>query len=159
MSEVISAVSLVFAFTSFIFALRSDRRARESVRPYLSTGIHVGLDDMSVSLTNYGAGLAIITKIFIRRGEGEPKRSLGHFLSPSPNYEIQPGVIFVQDRYFMRPGDSLPLGGAIAKGNRAEEAVRDWSNSLEGIKIELEYLDLFGKQFHYNRLISMKGAQ
>ena len=150
---VISLLALAVSLFSSILSLRADRRARESVRPYLSSGVHLVPDDMSVSLSNYGAGVAIISKISMRRGDGPPKTSLSSLLSSSPNYEAHRVINFVQDQYFVRPGDKLML--AIAEGT-TDDALRDWSDALDGIKIEIDYLDIFGKTFHYARVISTK---
>jgi hypothetical protein len=108
---------------------------------------------MSVSLSNYGAGVAIINRISMRRGDGPPKKSLSFLLPSSPNYEAHHAINFVQDQYFVRPGDRLLL--ATANGT-TDDALQDWSDALDGIKIEIDYLDIFGKTFHYARVISTK---
>ncbi|QOZ47671.1 hypothetical protein XH89_32470 [Bradyrhizobium sp. CCBAU 53340] len=71
----------------------------------------------------------------------------------SPNYKIRGFIDFVQDQYFVRPGDKLML--AVAEGKTAQ-ALQDWSEALDGIKIEIRYLDIFGKTFRYDRVISIK---
>jgi hypothetical protein len=152
-SILISVLALALSLFSSILSLRADRRAREGVRPYVSTGVHLVPDDMGVSLSNYGAGVAIITKISMRRGEGPPKKSLSSLLPSSPNYELRRVIDFVQDQYFLRPGDELLI--ATAKGT-TNDALQDWIDALDGIKIEVDYLDVFGKAFHYARLISTK---
>lgn len=156
-SMFISALALMLSFSSAVFSFRADGRARESVRPYLSTEVHLLSHDMSVLLSNYGAGVAIMTKISISRGEMQPKRSLGSLLPLSPNYEIDV-VDFVQDQYYFRPGDKLSMVTVGAKGNEnAAEAMRDYLiNALDGIKIEIDYLDVLGEKFHYSRVISLK---
>jgi hypothetical protein len=83
--------------------------------------------------------------------------SLGSLLPPSANYQIQQAIDFVQEQYFLRPGDEFPIVAANARpGGTAEDAVRDWSEALEGIKIEIDYLDIFGKAFRYARVISTR---
>src|SRR5262249_57242922 len=101
-SLLISALALMLSFGSTLLSLRADRRARESVRPYVTTGVHLAPNDMSVSLANYGAGVAIVTKISMRRGNGEPKTSLASLLPASANYEFQSSIDFLQDQYFLR---------------------------------------------------------
>ena len=53
----------------------------------------------------------------------------------------------------LRPGDKLLLASA---GATTDDALQDWSDALDGIKIEVDYLDIFGKTFHYARVISTK---
>ena len=157
MTELMSVLALLISVGSAVLSLRADRRARESVRPYVTTGVHIVPDDMSVSLSNYGAGVAIINRVSMRRGEGPPEKSLISLLPASPNYEVQPAIHFVQEQYFLRPGDTLQMAAAKAKSNRtADNALQDWTDALDGIKIEVEYLDIFGKSFRYARDISTK---
>jgi hypothetical protein len=93
----------------------------------------------------------------MRRGERPPEKSLISLLPASPNYEVQPAIHFVQEQYFLRPGDTLQMAAAKAKSNRtADNALQDWTDALDGIKIEVEYLDIFGKSFRYARVISTK---
>jgi hypothetical protein len=68
-SVIISVLALMLSFGSAVLSFRADRRARESVRPYVSTGVHMIPGDMSVSLSNYGAGVAIVTKMSMNRNE------------------------------------------------------------------------------------------
>ena len=120
------------------FARRGRRRFR--VRPYVSTGVHIIPDNMSVSLANYGIGFSIVTKVAISRGDLKPR-----------------GVIFVQDQYCLSPGDSLLLATAKATNqSKAGDALKDWTNALEGVKIVVEYLDIFGEKFQYTRVISTR---
>jgi hypothetical protein len=154
-SLLISTLALMLSFGSSVLSLRADRRARESVRPYVSTGVHLTPDDMSVSLSNYGAGVAIVTKISMSRGKGESATSLVSLLPSSANYEVQPSIDFVQDQYFLRPGDAFPIAAVKPKAHRkGEDALRDWTKALDGIKIEIHYLDIFGKRFDYVRVFS-----
>jgi len=156
-SVIISVLALMLSFGSAVLSFRADRRARESVRPYVSTGVHMIPGDMSVSLSNYGAGVAIVTKMSMNRNGAQPTTSLGSLLPPSANYQIQQAIDFVQEQYFLRPGDEFPIVAANARpGRAAEDAVRDWSEALEGIRIEIDYLDIFGKTFRYARAISTR---
>src|SRR5215471_16660027 len=126
-SLLISALALMLSVGSTLLSLRADRRARESVRPYVTTGVHLAANDMSVSLANYGAGVAILTKISMSRGNGEPKTSLA---------------------------SSFPIVAAKTKAHRkADDASRDWTKALDGIKIEIHYQDIFEKGFDYVRVI------
>src|SRR5262249_4144945 len=153
-SLLISALALMLSVGSTLLSLRADRRARESVRPFVSTGVHLAANDMSVSLANYGAGVAIVTKISMSRDQGEPATSLASLLPASANYEVQSSIDFVQDQYFLRPGDSFPIVAAKTKAHRkADDASRDWAKALDGIKIEIYYHDIFGKRFDYVRVI------
>jgi hypothetical protein len=53
----------------------------------------------------------------------------------------------------------LPLATAtVTKGKQADAALQDWANALDGPKIEVDYLDIFGKRFHNDRAISTKQA-
>ena len=158
-SILISALALMLSAGSAVMSLRADRRARESVRPYVTTGVHILPDDMCVSLSNYGAGVAIITKISMSRNDTPPKNSLVSLLPGSPNYEVQGAISFVQDQYYLRPGDILPMATANTKGKRkTDDALRDWADGLDGIKIEIDYLDILGKSFHYARVISTRAV-
>jgi hypothetical protein len=153
---VISALALAVSGSSAFFAFLADRRARQSVRPYLTTEVHLSSDDMSVLLSNYGAGVAIITNISIYRDVKHPERSFRTLLLPSQSYEAQ-AIDFVQDRYYMRPGDKMRMVVASQKGNnKSDKILRDWARALDGINIKIDYHDIFGKRFHYSRPISTK---
>src|ERR1700674_1855635 len=149
----ISTIALLFSLTSVVLSLRADRRARESVRPYLSTEVHLLSQDMSVPLLNCVAGVAIITKVSVSRGKMEPERSFRSLIPSSPNYEI---VVtdFVQEEYCLRPGDKFVMVAVDAKGDRnIADASRDLKKALDGIKIEVDYHDIFEKKLHYSRVI------
>jgi hypothetical protein len=153
-SLLISALALMLSAGSTVLSLRADRRARESVRPYVSTGVHLTPDDMSVSLSNYGAGVAIVIKVSMSRDKGEPSTSLASLLHASANYEVQPSIDFVQDEYFLRPGDAFPIAAVKTRLHRkAADALHDWTKALDGIKVEIHYLDIFGKRFSYVRVL------
>jgi hypothetical protein len=80
--------------------------------------VHIAKDDMRVSLANCRADVAIITNISMRREESTPKRSLSSLLPPSSNYEVQHAIHFVQEQYFVRPGQALPIATAeLQKAN------------------------------------------
>jgi len=114
-------------------------------------------DDMCVLLTNYGAGVAIIDKISLKRPGAQPSNSLPSLLAPSAHYDAV-GVSFVQDEYCMRPGDTLSMATATANSKqKAHDALRDWIRALEGVEIQIDYRDVFGKHFSYVRTISTKG--
>jgi hypothetical protein len=154
-----SVVSLVFSLSAFIMALRSDSHARKSVRPFVTTGVHLAPDDMAVWLSNYGAGVAIISKISMSRGGTPPSRSMMPLLNIGRKYEVQRFIDFVQDVYYLRPGDRLPMVTAEKQSkSHIDEALSDWKNDLEGISIEIEYSDIFGKHFRYERVISLGEA-
>jgi hypothetical protein len=154
----ISAFALVVSIGSAILAFRADNRAVRSVRPYISTGVHIAPNDMSVSLSNYGAGVAIVTQVSISRGGERPQRSLLPLLTASDGYDLQPGVEFVQKEYYLRPGDELPLAGAAIVSNRDPgKALKDWVETLDGIDIAVEYKDILGHPFRYTRTISTRG--
>jgi hypothetical protein len=58
----------------------------------------------------------------------------------------------------MRPGDKIPMVFASQKGgHKGDKILRDWAKALDGINIEIDYHDIFGKGFHYSRVISTKG--
>ena len=155
----ISAIALMLSFGSAVLSVRADKRARESVRPLVTTGVHIAPDDMSVSLSNYGAGVAIVTRIAMSREGTQPKNSLAPVLPASPNYEIQQAISFVQEQYYLRPGDDFPIAVAGTRAKRkTDDALSDWADALEGIRIEIDYLDIFGKSFRYARTISTKTA-
>ena len=140
MDDPYKARALAISFASAVLSLRADSRAKKSVRPYVSTGVHIIPDNMSVSLANYGIGFSIVTKVAISRGDLKPR-----------------GVIFVQDQYCLSPGDSLLLATAKATNqSKAGDALKDWTNALEGVKIVVEYLDIFGEKFQYTRVISTR---
>jgi hypothetical protein len=156
-SSIISALALAASLSSFVLSLRADRRAKDSVRPYVSTEVSMVPDDLSVSLSNYGAGVAIITKVSLSQNGGAPKKSFGYLLASSSNYEISRAIYFVQKEYCLRPGDTRKMVVANVKNSRkAQDAARDWITALDGITIEVEYLDIFGKRFPHSRVISIK---
>ena len=156
-SVIISVFALAVSLSSAVLSFRADRHAVESVRPYVSTVVSMVLHDMSVSLSNYGAGVAIVTKVSLSRSGGDVENSFAALLPVSSNYEVPGVVYFVQDQYPLRPGDSLKMVFANVKnGRNTQDALRDWIAGLDGIKIEIDYLDVFGKPFKYSRVISTK---
>jgi hypothetical protein len=155
----LSVLALIVSAVSIVLSVRADRRARQSVRPYMSTGVHIASsDDMSVSLSNYGAGVAIISKISMSR-DGKTEKSMVPLVGSSNNYEIDGATVFVQDEYFVRPGDKLTMVIVKTTAHRqASDALQDWTDKLDGIKIQIDYSDIFGKRFSYARIISTKGT-
>jgi hypothetical protein len=140
---------------SLALARRAEDRARESVRPFIGTGLHAATGDMQVTLSNYGAGVAIIHRISFRREGAAPEPSLIPFLSESQNYELTRRVYFVQELYYIRPGGTLIVASAkVRKGRSPDDAVKDWARDIEGIQLDVQYSDILKREFAYNRLLS-----
>ena len=153
-SVAISSLALAFSLTSVVLALRADGRARDSIRPFVSTGVSIIPEDMSVSLSNYGAGLAIITRIVFSRQGMTPQNSLAPITASSRNFELGPAIYFVQEQYCLRPGDTLTLASAKPSGRgHLEDALAEWERTLTGVIIEVNCLDIFGRSFQYRREI------
>jgi hypothetical protein len=149
---VISVLALLLSIRSAALASRAESRARESVRPFISTGVHAAQDDMCVTLTNYGAGVAIIHSISMHREGTGPQNSLIPLLPTSPNYELKGGIFFVQELYYLRPGDQLTLASAVVtSGRKPTAALADWTGALNGIQIDVRYRDILEREFRYGR--------
>jgi len=159
LKDVLSILAFVISLNSVFLAWRAetrakdaDRRAIQSVRPYVTTGIHLLPDDMSVSLSNYGVGLAIITRVAMRRNDGSPTTSLANLLSSSADCRLGPAIDFVQPQYYLQPGDTLCLARAAAANPKKEAAaLMHWQESLRGIAIEVTYHDIVGNEYTYPR--------
>ena len=67
LSFCVSAAAFWRSGLSLALARQAEDRARESVRPFIGTGVHAATGDMQVTLSNYGAGVAIIHRISFRR--------------------------------------------------------------------------------------------
>jgi hypothetical protein len=149
-----SGIALLLSVRSSVLASRAENRARESVRPFISTGVHATEDDMCVTLTNYGVGVAIIHSIFMHRNGDrcQNQNSLVPLLPTSDNYELQSGIFFVQEFYYLRPGDQLRVVSAVVKsGREPAAALGDWAGALNGIQIDVRYRDILEREFHYVR--------
>ena len=156
-SILISTLSLFVSTSSAVLSLRADRRAQESVRPFVSTGVHIGPDDMKVTMANYGVGVAIVTKVAFARGTLPATSALAGLLTGSPHF-IVGGVHFIQSEYYLRPGDTLNM--VIARpveAGKTELASVEWANALEGIDVSIKYKDVLGREFGYFRTISTRG--
>jgi hypothetical protein len=157
--DVLSILALFISLNSAFLAWRAERRAKEadrraleSVRPFVTTGVHLLPNDMSVSLANYGVGLAIVTQVALRRNDGQPTTSLANLMPFSADCRIEQAIDFVQSEYYLRPGDCLPLASAAAAhAKKADAALKHWEESLRGIAIEVTYRDIFGRPFTYSR--------
>ena len=157
--DLLSILALLISLNSVFLAWRAERRAREadrraieSVRPFVTTGIHLLPHDMSISLANYGVGLAIVTQVALKRTDGRPTTSLANLVPSSADFRIEQAIDFVQPEYYLRPGDTLRLvSAAAANPKKADAALKHWEESLRGIAIEVTYRDIIGRPFTYSR--------
>ena len=157
--DILSILALVISLNSAFLAWRAERRAKEadrraveSVRPFVTSGIHLLPHDMSVSLSNYGVGLAIVTQVALKRKDGQPTTSLANLVPSSADCRIEQAIDFVQPEYYLRPGDTLPLASAAAaNAKKTDAALRHWEESLRGIALEVTYRDIVGNPFTYKR--------
>jgi hypothetical protein len=63
----------------------------------------------------------------------------------------------VPDKTLLLLYSSTEMATASATSNRStDDALKDWTEALDGIIIEVDYLDIFGKRFHYARVILTK---
>lgn len=154
LSVILSLFAFLISIGSFFLAIGSYRRAGASVRPYISTGANITPGEMSLTLSNYGAGVAVIKKILMTKEGSEPTKSAVPFLSTSSDFHVN-GIYFVQDLYYVRPGDKLLLAQATPINGKDDEALVDWAASLDGLRIDVEYLDIFGKKFRYERVFAI----
>jgi hypothetical protein len=156
--DLLSILALVISLNSAFLAWRAERRAKEadrraveSVRPFVTTGIQLLPRDMSISLANYGVGLAIVTQVALKRKDGQPTTSLANLVPSSADCRIEQAIDFVQPEYYLRPGDTLTLASAAANPKKADAALKHWEESLRGIAIEVTYRDIVGRPFTYSR--------
>jgi len=157
--DILSILALVISLNSAFLAWRAERRAKEadrraveSVRPFVTTGVHLLPNDMSVSLSNDGVGLAILTQVALRRNDGNPTTSLANLVPSSTDCRVEQAIDFVQSEYYLRPGDTLPLArAAAANAKKPDAALKHWEESLRGIALEVTYRDIVGNPFTYKR--------